>query len=85
MGTLTFSELEVQPLDEQFATVTGRFHLERTAAGGGNSNGYFLLVVEKTASGWKIVRDGTTVDPVKDLVKSPDISDAANQPSVWRG
>jgi ketosteroid isomerase-like protein len=63
MGTLTFSNLEVQPLDEHFATVTGRFHLERTAAGGGNAGGYYLLLVEKTPSGWKIVRDDTTNDP----------------------
>src|ERR1700761_9632128 len=63
MGTLTFSNLEVQPLDDHFATVTGRFHLERTAAGGGNAGGYYLLVVEKTPSGWKIVRDDTTNDP----------------------
>jgi|HubBroStandDraft_1064217.scaffolds.fasta_scaffold09333_2 ketosteroid isomerase-like protein len=62
MGTLTFSNLEVQPLDEHFATVTGRFHLERTAAGGGNAGGYYLLVVEKTPSGWKIIRDDTTND-----------------------
>src|ERR1700722_15139143 len=32
MGTLSFTQLEVQPLDEHFATVTGHFHLERTAA-----------------------------------------------------
>ena len=63
MGTLTFSSLEVQPLDDHFATVTGRFHLERTAAGGGNAGGYYLLVVEKTPAGWKIVRDATTSDP----------------------
>lgn len=60
MGTLTFSQLEVQPLDEHFATATGHFHLQRTAAGGGDANGYFLLVLEKTAQGWKIVRDDTT-------------------------
>jgi uncharacterized protein (TIGR02246 family) len=60
MGVLSFSELEVQPLDDRFATVTGHFHLERTAAGGGNSGGFFLLVFEKTADGWKIVRDDTT-------------------------
>lgn len=59
MGTLSFLGLEVQPLDEHFATVTGHFHLERSAAVG-NSNGYFLLVMEKTAAGWKIVRDDTT-------------------------
>jgi ketosteroid isomerase-like protein len=65
MGTLNFSELEVQPLDERFATVTGHFHLERTAAGGGNSDGHFLLVFEKTPDGWKVVRDDTTVPPKK--------------------
>ena len=63
MGTLSFANLEVQPLDTQFATVTGNFHLERTEAGGGNVDGYFLLVVEKTPAGWKIVRDSTTVPP----------------------
>jgi ketosteroid isomerase-like protein len=65
MGTLSFTALEVQPLDEHFATVTGNFHLERTPAGGGNADGYFLLVVEKTQAGWKIIRDATTVPPKK--------------------
>lgn len=64
MGTLSFSGLEAQPLDASFATVTGRFHLERSAAGGGDADGYFLLVVEKTSSGWKIVRDDTTALPL---------------------
>jgi len=59
MGTLTYSNLEVQPLDVKFATVTGRFHLERTAAGGVDASGSYLLVFEKTAQGWKIVRDVT--------------------------
>ncbi len=63
MGTLTFSELAVQPLDDRFATATGHFHLQRTAGGGGNADGYFLLVLEKTAAGWKIVRDDTTSLP----------------------
>jgi ketosteroid isomerase-like protein len=63
MGTLDFTGLEVQPLDAHFATVTGHFHLERTAAGGGDASGHFLLVLEKTPAGWKIVRDDTTDDP----------------------
>lgn len=63
MGTLNFTQLEVQPLDARFATVTGHFHLERTQAGGGNANGYFLLVFEKTPAGWKIVRDDSTSLP----------------------
>lgn len=60
MGQLGFSQLQVQPLDAHFATVTGHFHLERERSGGGNSDGYFLLVFEKTADGWKIVRDDST-------------------------
>jgi ketosteroid isomerase-like protein len=63
MGTLTFTQLEVQPLDKSFATVTGHFHLERTTASGGNADGYFFLVVENTPTGWKIVRDDTTALP----------------------
>jgi hypothetical protein len=63
MGTLSFTQLAVQPLDARFATVTGNFHLERAAAGGGNADGYFLLVVEHTSSGWKIIRDATTALP----------------------
>ena len=60
MGVLSFSNLQVQPLDAKFATVTGRFHLERSADGGGNADGYYLLVAEKTKDGWKIIRDSST-------------------------
>ncbi len=60
MGVLSFTGLEVQPIDERVATVTGRYHLERTAAGGGNADGFFLLVMERTPQGWKIIRDDTT-------------------------
>lgn len=64
-GKLTFSDLEVRRLDERFATVTGHFHLIRSAAGGGNQDGYFLLVMEKTAAGWRIVRDASVGLPQK--------------------
>ena len=63
MGTLAFTQLEVQPLDAHFATVTGQFHLTRSTEGGGDVNGYFLLVFEKTPTGWKIVRDDSTALP----------------------
>ena len=63
MGKLTFSDLSIQPLDEHFATTTGHFHLQRSAKGGGDAQGYFLLVLEKTDAGWKIVRDDTTSLP----------------------
>ena len=63
MGRLSFSRLEVQPLDGRFATVTGHFHLRRGKTGGGDSDGYFLLVFQKTGLGWKIVRDDSTALP----------------------
>ncbi len=60
MGTLSFSALEVHPLDAKFAVCIGRFHLERAAKGGGNADGIFSLVFEKTDEGWKIVVDHTS-------------------------
>ena len=60
MGTLSFSELEAHPLDERFAVVIGRYHLERGKKEGGNADGIFSLVLEKTDKGWKIIVDHTT-------------------------
>jgi ketosteroid isomerase-like protein len=60
VGVLSFTNVEVHPLDARFATVLGNFHLERSAAGGGNADGFYSLVLEKTAAGWKIVLDHTT-------------------------
>ena len=60
MGRLTFSELEPHLLDDKFAVVTGAFQLERSKKGGGNANGIFSLVLEKTPDGWKIIVDHTT-------------------------
>jgi uncharacterized protein (TIGR02246 family) len=60
MGTLTFSELEVRTLDEKFAVVIGKYHLDRVKKEGGNADGLFSLVFEDTGSGWKIIVDHTT-------------------------
>ena len=60
MGTLTYSDLEVHPLDENFAVVVGRYHLDRSKKDGGNADGLFTLVFENTDNGWKIVVDHTT-------------------------
>jgi uncharacterized protein (TIGR02246 family) len=65
MGTLIYSNLEVHPLDERFAAVVGNFHLARTATGGGDADGYYSLIFEKTAAGWKIVLDHTSEAPPK--------------------
>jgi ketosteroid isomerase-like protein len=60
MGTLAFSDPEVHPLGNDFAVCLGRFHLERSKKNGGNADGLFSLVLEKTPVGWKIVLDHTT-------------------------
>ncbi len=63
MGMLTYSELTVRELGANYAVVTGKFHLTRTAAGGGDSSGIFSLVWEKTEDGWKIILDHTSATP----------------------
>lgn len=60
MGQLTFSELEVHPIDEKVAVCIGKFHLDRNKKNGGNADGLFSLIFEKTDAGWKIVVDHTT-------------------------
>lgn len=63
MGTLDFSDLEVRPLGADYAIVTGRYHLARAAAAGGDASGLFSLVWEKTAQGWKTILDHTSALP----------------------
>ena len=60
MGQLTFSELEVHPIDEKVAVCVGKYHLDRSKKSGGNAEGLFSLILEKTEKGWKIVVDHTT-------------------------
>src|SRR5665213_1723050 len=60
MGTLTFSELEARTLDANFAIVVGKYRLDRAKKEGGNAEGLFSMVLEKTAKGWKIILDHTT-------------------------
>jgi uncharacterized protein (TIGR02246 family) len=57
MGKLTFSHLAIRVLDSNYATATGNFHLERTAAGGGNADGIFSLLLKNDPTGWKIILD----------------------------
>ncbi len=60
MGTLSFSELEVHALDENFAFCIGKYQLDRNKKEGGRAEGLFSLIFEKTDQGWKIIVDHTT-------------------------
>ena len=60
MGVLSFSNVGVRVLAPDLALVTGQFHLERTAAGGGNAAGRYTLILRKTPGGWKIIHDHTS-------------------------
>ena len=59
-GKLTFTDLEVRMLGSEYASVIGRFQLERTAAGGGPAKGYFTLIFHKSKAGWRIIQDHTS-------------------------
>ena len=60
MGTLTFSNLEIRPLDADYAAVIGRWRLERTKDAGGDTGGLFTLLFRRTPAGWKIILDHTS-------------------------
>lgn len=60
MGTLRFSDLEVRQLGPDYASVLGRFQLDRSAEAGGNASGIFTLLFHKTGQGWKIILDHTS-------------------------
>ena len=60
MGQLTFSDLEVHPLESQHALVIGKWRLDRPAGAGGNAGGIFTLLFKNTNAGWKIIVDHTS-------------------------
>jgi ketosteroid isomerase-like protein len=60
MGTLAFSDLEVQMVSPTAALVTGAFQLQREKDTPG---GTFTLLFRRFADGWKITSDHTSVKP----------------------
>ena len=60
MGTLRFSELELKLLGADYASVVGRWHLDRNKEAGGEAGGIFTLLFQRTARGWKIILDHTS-------------------------
>jgi uncharacterized protein (TIGR02246 family) len=60
MGALTFTGLEIRMLGGDFASVLGRFHLERSQAGGGVAQGIFTLLLKRSGNTWSIILDHTS-------------------------
>jgi uncharacterized protein (TIGR02246 family) len=60
MGTLTFSNLEIEPLGPDSAVVLGRWELKRA---NDNPHGHFTLIFRRTPDGWRIVHDHTSAAP----------------------
>ena len=60
MGTLIFTAVEVRMLGSDFASVLGRFRLERTPAGGGIAEGVFTLLLKRSGKTWAIILDHTS-------------------------
>ncbi|HLL15064.1 MAG TPA: nuclear transport factor 2 family protein [Pyrinomonadaceae bacterium] len=57
MGTLAFGDIEIKPLSEFYANVTGRWQLTRAKDA---PRGRFALIFRRTNAGWRIVQDTTT-------------------------
>ncbi len=55
MGTLSFSDLQIELLAPDSAFVRGRYHLVMT--GGKNPEGLFTLIWRKVPEGWRIIHD----------------------------
>jgi ketosteroid isomerase-like protein len=57
MGTLTFSDLEITPLNQNAAIALGRWKLKRTKD---EPHGRFTLIFRRTHEGWRNVHDHTS-------------------------
>lgn len=57
MGTLSFTEIEIKPVDKDMAVVVGRWQLARS---GDTPRGRFTLIFRRTKNGWRIVHDHTS-------------------------
>lgn len=54
MGKLTYEVLNIRTIDSNYAYVTGKWNVDRSA---GNVNGFFTLLLRHFPEGWKIVAD----------------------------
>lgn len=59
MGQLSFTDLDVRVLSDEFVFVFGRYNLERESDA---PTGLFTLLFERTPDGWKMSHDHTSTD-----------------------
>lgn len=55
MGTLEQSQVEIRELGPNFALALGHYRLMRARKGGGDAEGNFTEIFEKTDQGWKLI------------------------------
>jgi len=60
MGTLSFSDIEINLLSSDAAVVLGRWRLERAKD---RPHGRFTLIFRRLPGGWRIVHDHTSAAP----------------------
>jgi len=60
MGNLEQSEVEVRELGPNFALAIGKYHLSRSKKYGGETEGTFTDVFEKTDKGWLVIFSQTS-------------------------
>ena len=58
MGTLTFSDLQIQAVSDSQVIADGRWKLTRATDA---PHGRFTLIFRQTGNGWRIVHDTTTL------------------------
>ena len=55
MGTLEQSSVEVRELGPNYALAIGHYRLSRSRKSGGDAEGSFTEIFEKTEQGWKLI------------------------------
>jgi ketosteroid isomerase-like protein len=60
MGQLEQSDVEVRELGPDFALATGRYRLNRAKHSGGDAEGTFTEIFQKTEKGWQLIFSETS-------------------------
>ena len=60
MGTLRFSDLEIRLLGADYASVIGRFHLDRQPHAAAKRRAFLLCCSTRPGKGWKVILDHTS-------------------------